>query len=83
MGISISSLLSTASVAAASTSSAPVAARNPQPTRNNSGDAVTLTESEQVYQLYNQGQQVSQIAASLSLPIEVVNSYLGITAGAG
>jgi hypothetical protein len=83
MDISISSLLSTASVAAASTSSASVAARNPQPTRNNSGDTVTLTESEHVYQLYNQGQQVSQIATSLSLPIEVVNSYLGITAGAG
>jgi DNA-binding NarL/FixJ family response regulator len=36
-----------------------------------------------VYQLYNQGQQVSQIAASLSLPVETVNNYLGISAAAG
>jgi DNA-binding NarL/FixJ family response regulator len=44
---------------------------------------VRLSESQQVYQLYNQGQQVSQIATSLSLPVEIVNNYLGITAAAG
>jgi DNA-binding NarL/FixJ family response regulator len=44
---------------------------------------VRLSESQQVYQLYNQGQQVSQIATSLSLPVETVNNYLGITASSG
>ena len=83
MSISISSSLATDSAAVASSSAASVAARNPQPSRSNSGDTVTLTESQQVYQLHNKGLHVSQIATSLSLPIEVVNGYLGITAGAG
>ena len=86
MSISISSSLSTASLAATSASNSSatsVAARNPQPTINNSGDTVKLSESQQVYQLYNQGQAVSQIATALSLPVEIVNNYLGITATAG
>ena len=45
MGISLSSSVSIASSAA----------RTPRPTTNNSGDTVTLAESEQVYQLYHQG----------------------------
>ncbi|MFZ0774351.1 MAG: hypothetical protein WCA49_08710 [Candidatus Sulfotelmatobacter sp.] len=80
MGISISSSLSTASVAAANSASTSAAARTPQPTTNNSADTVQLSEAQQVYQLYNQGQQVSQIATTLSLPVEIVNNYLGITA---
>jgi hypothetical protein len=40
---------------------------------------VTLSQSQQVTQLYQQGQQVPQIASTLSLPVELVNSYLGIT----
>lgn len=83
MSNTISSSLSIASSAAANFSSTSAAARTPQPTTNNSGDTVTLTESQQVYQLYNQGQQVSQIATTLSLPLETVNSYLGITASSG
>ena len=83
MGISIASSLSIASSAAANSSSTSAAARTPQPTQNNAGDTVTLTESEQVYQLYNQGQQVSQIATNLSLPVEIVNNYLGIAATSG
>ncbi|HZW81643.1 MAG TPA: hypothetical protein VFF50_14305 [Candidatus Deferrimicrobiaceae bacterium] len=86
MSISISSSLSTASLAATSASNSSAtsaAARNPQPTINNSGDTVKLSESQQVYQLYNQGQAVSQIATALSLPVEIVNNYLGITATAG
>jgi DNA-binding NarL/FixJ family response regulator len=79
MSLSISSSLSTASLAAANSSSSSTAARTPQPTTNDSAYTVKLTESQQVYQLYNQGQQVSQIAASLSLPVEAVNNYLGIT----
>ena len=41
-------------------------------------DHVNLTETQQVYQLYNQGQRVSQIASNLSLSVEAVNSYLNI-----
>jgi outer membrane protease len=79
MGISISSALATASLAAAN--AAPSAAvQRIQPTTNNSADRVTLTAAERVYQLYNQGQKVSQIAFSLNLPMQAVNSYLGISA---
>jgi len=42
-----------------------------------------LSESQQVYQLYNQGQQIPQIAATLNLPVSAVNSYLGINSSAG
>jgi len=77
MGISISSALATASLAAAD--AAPAAVQKLQPTTTNSADTVTLTEAERVYQLYNQGQNVGQIAFSLSLPMQAVNSYLGIS----
>jgi DNA-binding transcriptional regulator LsrR (DeoR family) len=40
---------------------------------------VQLTAAQQVYQLYNQGQTVSQIASSLSLTEAVVNGYLNVT----
>ncbi len=83
MSISIPSLLSTSSVAAANSSSTSAASRNPQPTTNNSADTVRLSESQQVDQLYNQGQRVSQIAATLSLSESAVNNYLGIVGGAG
>jgi DNA-binding NarL/FixJ family response regulator len=84
MGLTISSALSTASVAAANSPSTSQAARTPQPTTNNTGgDTVRLSESQQVYQLYNQGQQISQIATTLSLPVETVNNYLGISASTG
>jgi DNA-binding NarL/FixJ family response regulator len=52
--------------------------RQQQPTTTAS-DTVQLTESQQVYQLYNQGFQVSQIASSLSLTVAAVNSYLNIS----
>lgn len=42
-------------------------------------DTVQLTEAERVYQLYNQGQQVTQIASTLSLSEAAVNSYLNIS----
>jgi hypothetical protein len=32
-----------------------------------------------VTQLYQQGQQVPQIASTLSLPVDIVKNYLGIT----
>lgn len=81
MSISISSALSTASVAAANSSSTSAAPprnqQQPIQTANNS-DTVRLTEAQQVDQLYTQGQPVSQIAANLSLTVSAVNSYLGI-----
>lgn len=45
----------------------------------NAQDTVQLTEAERVYQLYIQGQKVSQIAAALSLPVQAVDSYLNLT----
>ncbi len=84
MSISISGALSTATAAAANTSpNTAETTRNPQPqpqpTANNTGYTVQLSEVQQVYQLYNQGQQVPQIATALSLSVSAVNNYLGIT----
>ena len=50
----------------------------PAPGADSGEDTVQLTVSQQVYQLYNQGQQVSQIAASLNLTVAAVNSYLSL-----
>jgi len=83
MSISISSSLSTASLAAANSSSTSAAAQKAQPTTNDPAYSVQLTEAQQVYQLYNQGQAVSQIATSLSLTVDTVNSYLDISGTTG
>ena len=79
MSIAISSSLSVASSASANSSSNSAAVQQPQPSVNASADTVHLTVAQQVYQLYNQGQTVSQIASGLSLSVEMVNSYLGIS----
>jgi DNA-binding NarL/FixJ family response regulator len=79
MSTSISRAL-TAPVAEASSAST-VAARAPEPTANATEDKVRLTEAQQVYQMHNQGKPVSQIAASLNLPVSAVNLYLGVTGG--
>jgi len=50
-----------------------------QQSTSSSSDTVTLTEAQQVDQLYNEGDTVSQIATSLTLTVAAVNSYLGIT----
>jgi hypothetical protein len=76
MSISISSALVTP-VAAATTSAAP--AGNPQPRPTTAADTVQLSEAQQVYQLYNQGRPVSQIASTLNLTVSAVNRYLGVT----
>ncbi|HEX8816938.1 MAG TPA: hypothetical protein VF753_15685 [Terriglobales bacterium] len=85
MSFSISSLSAISSVAnnnpaasAASPTPSPAAAQG-QPVVNSNADTVTLTTADQVYQLYNQGQSISQIALSLRLSVDAVNSYLGIT----
>jgi DNA-binding NarL/FixJ family response regulator len=79
MSISISP--SIASLAAANPSPNTAPAPRVQHSANNGGDTVKLTESQQVYQLYNQGQTVSQIANNLSLAVSAVNSYLNISNG--
>jgi hypothetical protein len=54
----------------------------PQPVTRGS-DTVHVTEAQQVYQLYNQGYEVAQIASTLSLSVAAVNSYLNISSGGG
>lgn len=89
MSLAISSALFTAPAAAnsPSTSAAPQPAQQPvqqlQPSESTPAYKVTLTEAQQVFNLYNQGQTVTQIATSLSLSENLVNNYLGITAGGG
>jgi DNA-binding NarL/FixJ family response regulator len=70
---------STAALAAANPAPNPAPAQRVQQPANNGGDTVKLTESQQVYQLYNQGRTVSQIASSLSLAVSAVNNYLNIS----
>jgi DNA-binding NarL/FixJ family response regulator len=85
MSISVSSALATASVGANSPSTA-TAQRVQQPTNQqtaSSADTVRLTEAQQVYQLYNQGRAVSQIASNLSLTENAVNGYLGNSGSTG
>ncbi|MFZ1011100.1 MAG: hypothetical protein WAN65_29950 [Candidatus Sulfotelmatobacter sp.] len=85
MSISVSSALATASVAANSPSTS-ATERIQQPTNQqtaSSADTVRLTEAQQVYQLYNQGQAVSQIASNLSLTVSAVNGYLGNSGSTG
>ncbi len=85
MGLSVSNALSIASLAAAnppSTSGAAAASSAAQPTPQPAAaqtDTVQLSEAQQVYNLYNQGQTIPQIATSLSLTVDNVNFYLGIT----
>jgi DNA-binding NarL/FixJ family response regulator len=82
MSIVISSALSTLSAPAPNSPTntpAPQQVQQVQQPVGNSGDTVTLTEAQQVYNLYDQGQSVSQIATSLSLTVSMVNNYLGIT----
>jgi DNA-binding NarL/FixJ family response regulator len=57
----------------------------PRPQPQQATDTVQLTEAQQVYQLYNQGMEISQIASSLSLSLSVaaVDSYLNISTSGG
>ena len=48
---------------------------------NNTGYTLQLSEAQQVYQLYNQGQGIPQIATALNLSVSVIDNYLGITNG--
>jgi DNA-binding CsgD family transcriptional regulator len=77
---SISSLLPNALPAAANASSNATATQ-PATAAHVATDTVQLTEAQQVYQLFNQGQSVSQISSSLGLSVASVNSYLNISNG--
>ncbi len=79
MSISISSSIPTASYAAANATSTTPAPQPAPTTASSPAYVVRLTEAQQVYQLNQQGQTVSQIAGNLSLTVSAVNSYLGVT----
>ncbi|HEY6337833.1 MAG TPA: hypothetical protein VIW68_05010 [Candidatus Sulfotelmatobacter sp.] len=79
MSSSISSLFPNAPSTAANASSNAAPAQPAQPTVHPSPDTVKLSEVQQIHQLYNQGQSVTQISRSLSLSVEAVNSYLNIS----
>jgi DNA-binding CsgD family transcriptional regulator len=76
---SIPALLPATSDAVANDSANVPAVQAVQPAANASSDTVQLTVAERVYQLYNQGQQISQIATALSLSVAAVNNYLNIS----
>jgi DNA-binding CsgD family transcriptional regulator len=78
---SISSLFPNALPPAANASSNAAAAQPAQTVANVATDTVQLTEAQQVYQLFNQGQSVSQISSSLGLSVASVNGYLNISNG--
>lgn len=79
MGITATPSVGTAAAAANAAGLHPPGARQTPPPANPTTDTVQLTEAERVYQLYNQGQQVPQIASSLSLTAAAVNSYLSLS----
>lgn len=79
MGISISNPLAALSDAAANFQRNEPAPQTVQQAANQPTDTVTLTAAQQVYQLYNQGHTISQIAFSLRLSVAAVNSYLGLS----
>jgi DNA-binding NarL/FixJ family response regulator len=80
MSISISSIPTTVESGPKS-AAASVPGPKALPPVTHEKDVVELAESQQVYQLYNQGEKISDIATSLRLSVEAVNSYLGISAG--
>jgi DNA-binding NarL/FixJ family response regulator len=79
MSISISSALSTLATNTSPNAIQTTQSPESQQPASNAGYTIQLSEAQQVYQLYNQGQQVEQIAATLNLSVAAVNNYLGIT----
>jgi DNA-binding NarL/FixJ family response regulator len=78
--MSVAAITNFVSAAATTTEQAAANPRPaPQPAASTNTDSVQLTEAGQVYQLYMQGQQVSQIALDLGLPEALVNNYLNIS----
>lgn len=79
MGISISTALSTVPINTANSPSTAAAAQPANSAPPAVTDMVKLTMAEQAYNLYTQGQTVPQIATTLNLTVELVNSYLGLS----
>jgi hypothetical protein len=76
MATSISSL--SASFSIAQTTTAEPQAKAPS-TSQQEADTVEISDSAQAIALNQQGQSVSQIAVSLGITTQEVDSYLGIT----
>jgi DNA-binding NarL/FixJ family response regulator len=82
MSIEIPSVASsTPSAARSAPNPAPAQPKPAQSSTHGSEDTVRLTAAQQVYQLYNHGQKISQIASALSLSVAEVNNYLNLTNG--
>jgi DNA-binding CsgD family transcriptional regulator len=79
MGISISPALSTAAISTANEPATTAVAPATENTAAGDTDTVKLTVAQQVYDLYIQGQTVTQIATGLNLTVELVNGYLGLS----
>lgn len=60
--------------------SAPATAVTQQAPQTQPSDTVTLSQSAQVSQLHEQGQNPSEIAENLGIPVSTVDSDLGIAA---
>src|ERR1700678_4703669 len=63
-------------------SPAPAPAVTQQPPQTEPSDTVVLSQSAQVSQLHQQGQNPSEIAENLGIPVSTVDSDLGIVAAA-
>jgi DNA-binding NarL/FixJ family response regulator len=81
MSIAISNSLATATASPAtpSNSSNTAAAPKLQPATNDQADLFQLTTAEQAQQLYSQGHTVPQIASTLNLSAQAVDTYLNIS----
>lgn len=79
MALAISGSFANLFAAAAAGSNNAATAPKPQPLRTNTADTVQVTQGQQVRQLYSQGHTVSQIASSLNLTAQAVDTYLNIS----
>jgi DNA-binding NarL/FixJ family response regulator len=75
----IPSLVSTEAAAGSSaTANELVEQQQTQPAVSSEAYSVQLTEAQRVYQLYDQGQQIPEIASNLNISVAAVNSYLNL-----
>jgi hypothetical protein len=81
MSISIPGPSTAASFAASGPASNAATPQSTQQNTTNRADTVKLSASQQIRQLHAAGQTVTQIATRVRLPVEIVNSYLGISGG--
>ncbi len=79
MVTSISNAPSSLPLAENASSSAPATIKPVVTPTNNAEDTVELTAAQQATNLYNAGQTIPQIAFTLHLSVDLVNSYLGIS----